>query len=202
MEFHEKLQQLRLQHNLTQEQLAEQLYVSRTAVSKWESGRGYPNIDSLKSISKFFSVSIDDLLSGEELISLAEEDKQNERQRRDAVLAGWLDVLTALMIVLPLYGNPVGGQIYAVNLPAYAGTTAFNTAMYWILLLAMTGLGILRLVLLRLERATAAERTAACSIALHALAILFFTAATEPYVTAFLFLFFVGKLALRMKWKK
>ena len=38
MEFHEKLQRLRLQHNLTQEQLAEQLYVSRTAVSKWESG--------------------------------------------------------------------------------------------------------------------------------------------------------------------
>ena len=74
--------------------------------------------------------------------------------------------------------------------------------MYWILLLTMTGLGVLRLVLLRLERATAAERTAACSIALHALAILFFTAATEPYVTAFLFLFFVGKLALRMKWKK
>lgn len=38
MEFHEKLQQLRIKHNLTQEQLAEQLYVSRTAVSKWESG--------------------------------------------------------------------------------------------------------------------------------------------------------------------
>lgn len=38
MEFNEKLQQLRKQRGLTQEQLAEQLYVSRTAVSKWESG--------------------------------------------------------------------------------------------------------------------------------------------------------------------
>ena len=40
MEFHEKLQQLRRQNNMTQEQLAQQLFVSRTAVSKWESGRG------------------------------------------------------------------------------------------------------------------------------------------------------------------
>lgn len=38
MEFNEKLQQLRTGKNLTQEQLAEQLYVSRTAISKWESG--------------------------------------------------------------------------------------------------------------------------------------------------------------------
>ena len=68
MEFNEKLQQLRTGKNLTQEQLAEQLYVSRTAISKWESGKGYPNIESLKCISKFFSVTIDELLSGEELI--------------------------------------------------------------------------------------------------------------------------------------
>ena len=57
MEFNEKLQELRKKNNLTQEELAEKLYVSRTAISKWESGRGYPGIESLKAISKFFSVS-------------------------------------------------------------------------------------------------------------------------------------------------
>ena len=71
MDFHEKLQQLRKQRGWTQEQLAEQLFVSQTAVSKWESGRGYPNLESLKAISALFSVSIDDLLSGGELIVLA-----------------------------------------------------------------------------------------------------------------------------------
>ena len=51
MEFHEKLQELRKSRGLTQEELAEALFVSRTAISKWESGRGYPSIDSLKEIS-------------------------------------------------------------------------------------------------------------------------------------------------------
>ena len=58
MEFNEKLQELRKQKGLTQEELAAQLFVSRAAVSKWESGRGHPGIDSLKAISRFFSVSI------------------------------------------------------------------------------------------------------------------------------------------------
>ena len=78
MEFNEKLQELRKSRGLTQEELAEALFVSRTAVSKWESGRGYPSIDSLKEISKYFSVTIDELLTGEKLISIAErENKSN-----------------------------------------------------------------------------------------------------------------------------
>ena len=56
MEFNEKLQELRKQEGLTQEELAMKLYVSRTAVAKWEQGRGYPNIDSLKLISEFFNI--------------------------------------------------------------------------------------------------------------------------------------------------
>ena len=75
MEFCEKLQELRKKRGLTQEELAEQLYVSRTAISKWESGRGYPSIDSLKAIAKYFSVSVDDLLSGDTVLAIAEEDR-------------------------------------------------------------------------------------------------------------------------------
>ena len=51
MEFNEKLQKLRKGKGLTQEELAQAIFVSRTAVSKWESGRGYPNIDSLKELA-------------------------------------------------------------------------------------------------------------------------------------------------------
>ena len=91
MEFNEKLQELRKQKGLTQEELAEALFVSRTAVSKWESGRGYPNIESLKAISKFFRVTVDELLSGEELLTIAEADtKAKETHFRDLIF-GLLD---------------------------------------------------------------------------------------------------------------
>ena len=78
MEFNEKLLTLRKQKGLTQDELAEILFVSRTAISKWESGRGLPNLESLKAISSFFKISIDDLLSGNELIIIAEQDKSKK----------------------------------------------------------------------------------------------------------------------------
>ena len=78
MEFNEKLQELRKKNNLTQEELAEKLYFSRTAISKWESGRGYPGIESLKAISKFFSVSLDELLSSETVLTMAEEENKQK----------------------------------------------------------------------------------------------------------------------------
>ena len=103
MEFNEKLQELRKQKALTQEELAEILFVSRTAVSKWESGRGYPNIDSLKAIAKFFGITIDELLSGDELLTIAEEDnKQNTGRFKDLVF-GLLDISIAMFFFLPLF---------------------------------------------------------------------------------------------------
>lgn len=53
MTFGEKLKSLRQQNDMTQDELAERLYVTRTAVSKWENDRGFPGIDSLKQISAF-----------------------------------------------------------------------------------------------------------------------------------------------------
>ena len=75
MEFNEKLQELRKSRSLTQEELAEALFVSRSAISKWESGRGYPSIDSLKEMSRYFSVTVDDLICSDEMISVAENEK-------------------------------------------------------------------------------------------------------------------------------
>ena len=51
MDFGEKLKALRTERGLTQEQLAARLYVSRTAVSKWETGGGSPNLDSLQAVA-------------------------------------------------------------------------------------------------------------------------------------------------------
>ena len=65
MEFHEKLQELRKSRNLTQEELAEELYVSRTAISKWESGKSLPDIVSIIRMSELYDLSLDELLKGD-----------------------------------------------------------------------------------------------------------------------------------------
>ncbi len=67
MTFGEKLKRLRNDNSLTQEQLAEKIFVTRTAISKWETNNGYPSIDSLKAISNLFKTSIDDLISDEDI---------------------------------------------------------------------------------------------------------------------------------------
>lgn len=61
--FKDKIKELRINNNLTQEELANKLYVTRNAVSKWETGNGLPSIETLMDISKKFNVSIDDLLN-------------------------------------------------------------------------------------------------------------------------------------------
>ena len=102
LEFHEKLQELRKSRGLTQEELAEALFVSRTAISKWESGRGYPSIDSLKEISSYFSVSIDDLLSGEQLIFIAEKENKSNLNGVCDLLLGFVDLFSLMLIFLLL----------------------------------------------------------------------------------------------------
>lgn len=104
MEFHEKLQRLRKDRGLTQEELAEKLYVSRAAVSKWELGRGYPNIESLKDLAAFFSVSVDELLSSEDVITLAEKEKKESIWEYVSLICALLDLLTVLLLFIPVFG--------------------------------------------------------------------------------------------------
>jgi len=59
MEFHDKLRKLRKEQGMSQEELAQQLNVSRQAVSKWESGQGFPETDKLLVIGNIFAVSMD-----------------------------------------------------------------------------------------------------------------------------------------------
>ena len=62
METKEILKDLREKHNLTQEEMAERLCVTRQAVSRWETGDTQPNTDTLKLLSREFNVSINTLL--------------------------------------------------------------------------------------------------------------------------------------------
>ena len=67
MQFHEKLKEFRKGKQLTQEELAERIHVSRSAVAKWENGLGLPSEESLEEIAVFFGVNSEDLLADREM---------------------------------------------------------------------------------------------------------------------------------------
>lgn len=151
MELSEKLQELRKEKGLTQEELAEALFVSRTAISKWESGRGVPNIESLKAISKFFSVSIDELLSGEEILKIADEDnKQKEKHTRDLVF-GLLDCSLIMFLFLPFFGQKGDEIIKEVSLLSLTGTPQYIKIPYLIIVFGIVLTGVLLLALQNYE---------------------------------------------------
>ena len=138
MEFNQKLQELRKAKSLTQEELAEALFVSRTAISKWESGRGYPNLDSLKEISRYFSVSIDELICPEEIISAAEDEKKEYLDKYVLLICSILDVLFVLLLLVPVFGN---GADSASSVSLFA-ITGISTWVKWVFI-TLVGLSIL-----------------------------------------------------------
>lgn len=80
MTFGQKLKKIRKENNLTQEQLADMIFVTRTAISKWETDNGYPSIDSLKAISNTFNISIDELISDADIENKKLLDEKNARK--------------------------------------------------------------------------------------------------------------------------
>ena len=132
---------------MTQEELAEALFVSRTAISKWESGRGYPSIDSLKEISRYFSVSIDDLLSGDQLIFIAEKENKSNLNSLCDLLLGIVDLLYLMLIFLPLYPKPINSYIYSVNLLGYVNNNTLIIKIYWALYISLATIGIVKMLM-------------------------------------------------------
>lgn len=183
MEFGEKLQELRKEKGLTQEEVAQALFVSRTAVSKWESGRGYPSIDSIRDIAEFYSVTLDELLSGDKIISIAEKENRNNVKRICGVFMGIMDVLAFLLILLPLYPKPVDGYIYSVNLIEYTDISYFNITMYWILYSVLISLGIIKIVLSMADVEKSQKAVIIASLATGLITALFLASAKEPYAS-------------------
>ena len=199
MEFNEKLQELRKQKGLTQEELAETLYVSRTAISKWESGRGFPNIESLKAISKFFSVSLDELLSGEEILAIAENDhKQKERTLRDLIF-GLLDCGMALLMFLPLFGQKADGVIREVSLLSLSGVQQYLKAAYIAFVSIMVVLGIMTLALQNCRQRLWTQSKSVLSLALSAAGVCLFIISQQPYAAVFVFVFLIIKALMLIK---
>lgn len=199
MEFNEKLQELRKQRGLTQEELAQSLYVSRTAISKWESGRGYPNIESLKTIAKFFAITIDELLSGDELLTIAEEDNRQKRKYLRDLVFGLLDCSIAMFLFLPFFGQKTGGVIREVSLLSLAGVSSWLRSAYFVVVIGIVLCGILSLALQNCRQAFWDRSKNQISLLLNAVGTLLFIISLQPYAAVFLFVFLAIKVLMLIK---
>lgn len=199
MELHEKLQELRKQRGLTQEELAEKLYVSRTAISKWESGRGVPNIESLKAISKFFSISLDDLLSGEELLAIAESDRKQAVNHAQDLTFGLSDCGFALLLLIPLFGQTVNGQTQHVSIFYLTQLQTWLGILFFAAITVSVILGVLTLALQNYSGAFWNRRKALISVLCSVFAACLFIISRQPYAAEFVFLFLMIKVLFLLK---
>ena len=202
MEFHEKLQTLRKGRGMTQEELAEAIFVSRTAVSKWESGRGYPSIDSLKALAAFFSITVDELLSTNEVLTIAQEDCERSRQAeahlRDLIF-GLLDVSLLLFLFLPLFAKRVGDAVSAVSILSRTGVALWIRVALISLIAGSVLWGVLTLALQNCRRPWWLNGKRPVSLVLHTASVLLCILGTHPYAAAFGFVFLAIKVGMLLK---
>ena len=202
MEFSEKLQELRKSRSMTQEELAEALFVSRTAISKWESGRGYPSIDSLKEISRYFSVTIDELICSDEMIALAENDKKEFVFKYVSLICNALDILLAILLFIPAFGNgPDSSE--TVSLFGLTEISPWVKTVF-IVIISITILnGICGVIIANLNNPVWGRHRLVTGVVLSILIVIVFIATRQPYagIVCFAFLVIKGFLIAKVKQK-
>ena len=178
----------RHKRGITQDELATHLGVSKGAVSKWETGRGYPSIDSLKTISGFFSILIDELLSADALVSIAEKENRSNIQRICDVLFGTVDLIGILLALLPLYSRQMDNSVIAVNLWEFKPANGWICIICWLLIVAFVLLGIAKMVLNHMCIDNGKNAITISSLLISMTAVLYFSMIRETYCVVIVFL--------------
>ena len=199
MEFNEKLQELRKQRGISQNELAKSLFVSRTAISKWESGRGYPSIESLKAIATFFSVSVDDLLSSKEILNLAQNDGREKEKRLQGLIFGLLDTCAALLFFLPLFASRLNGTVQPSTLLGLDGVQLYLKILFFISVSALTIWGILSLAFQNLAGGVWEKCKNKLSLSFSIFSLLLFVISLQPYAAVFIFVLLTIKALTLIK---
>ncbi|MDO4554520.1 MAG: helix-turn-helix transcriptional regulator [Lachnospiraceae bacterium] len=178
---------------LTQKQVAEKLGMSDKSVSKWERGRGYPSLDSLKEISRYFGVSIDNLLSGEELLSAASEDGRQKLQHlRDSVF-GLMDCSMILLLFLPLFGQNKKDIVESVSILSLSQIHLYSKIIYLILILGLFLCGVCILFLKNNPESKVINNIRILSLTLSVITTICFILSLQPYAGILSFIYLVIK---------
>ncbi len=199
MDFCEKLQQLRTKNGLTQEQLAEKVYVSRVAVSKWESGRGYPNLDSLRMLAKVFNLTIDELLSTDELIDIVEVQTKNKSRILLTLILGITDFMAVLLFVIPMFANRFENKIDNVTLQNLTQVEFYTKISLIVVACFSIFLGFLELTLQNIQSKIKQKLEVILSGIISSFGIILAALTHQPYCCIFYFFLFLIKVLMTIK---
>lgn len=124
MEISKQIKKRRLDAELSQEELAEKIFVTRQTISNWENNRSYPDINSLILLSNFFDISLDILVKGD-LEEMKEEIKLEDIQQfnRDS------KIYTALLVALVLSAAPLLFYLHRLGIVLWAAL--WSVSMYF-----------------------------------------------------------------------
>ena len=200
MEFNEKLQELRKSKGLTQEKLAEKLFISRTAISKWESGRGYPSLDSLKEIARFFSVTIDDLICSDEMISVAENEKREFADKYVSLICSVMDILPIMLLFIPAFGNGTASP-ETVSLFGLTGIAPWLKTVFAVIIGITILNGICGAIIANFSKPVWNRHRLVTGVGLSILSVTVFIVTRQPYagIVCFAFLVIKGFLIVKVK---
>ena len=200
MEFNEKLQELRKSKGLTQEELAEKLFISRTAISKWESGRGYPSLDSLKEIARFFSVTIDDLICSDEMISVAENEKREFADKYVSLICSVMDILPIMLLFIPAFGNGTASP-ETVSLFGLTGIAPWLKTVFAVIIGITILNGICGAIIANFSKPVWNRHRLVTGVGLSILSVTVFIVTRQPYagILCFAFLVIKGFLIVKVK---
>ncbi|MFD2614975.1 helix-turn-helix domain-containing protein [Paenibacillus gansuensis] len=144
MNFGSKLKGERMRKGWSQEELAEQLFVSRQSVSKWENGQNYPSIEMIIKISDLFHVTIDELLRGdEELTKKVINDSKQLAYPKIKFTFDVIFLLGALLLVIKLVVL-IGNRLTSLDLPLLRGTFFWNFGSLILMVIGGIGSGIFK----------------------------------------------------------
>ena len=109
--FKDRLKELRLKQGLTQEELANKIYVSRSAICKWEMGNGIPSDPNIEGLCEFFNVTEEWLLDRNDLKNFIKKEK---RLRKETIIISIIGMIIPLFLIIltfvgvfkQLYNNP------------------------------------------------------------------------------------------------
>ncbi|MBR3247067.1 MAG: helix-turn-helix domain-containing protein [Clostridiales bacterium] len=119
VEFGEQLRRAREAKGMTQQSLAEQLYVTRQSVSRWECGDRYPDLLTTTKIAQILEVSLDDLLSGKEMEKVVERNPVVENKVANNIMTA-LYAVVLLSMIIPILNGLLTRQAFAdTNMPGY-----------------------------------------------------------------------------------